>query len=147
MPVHRFELLVGTIDGVNKVFTTTVPYTAGSVAVYDNGILQFHASGNPWTETDPSTGTVTLEFAPKPGDQVAASYFDTTPTVPETEVTELCGELCPVDDLTGTLNPEALLAGSLSETDDLDGTLNPATELEGTLDEVDFLEGVLEVCD
>jgi hypothetical protein len=146
MPQPQFESLLGTIDSVNTVFTTPTPYTAGTLAVYMNGQLQMHHAGNPWTETDPSSGAVTLTFAPEPGDTVAAFYLDTTPIVPETEIEVLEGTINEVDDITGELVATADLAGSIEEVETLAGVLD-FDYLEGTIEDVETLEGELVVCD
>ena len=39
MPIPRFEVPVGAVDGANTVYTTSVPYQAGSTAVFLNGLL------------------------------------------------------------------------------------------------------------
>lgn len=147
MPQPQFEPMVGAIDGANAVFTTPTPYTVGTVAVYVNGQLQMHNLGNPWVETDPGAGTVTLSFAPQGGDTVVAFYLDTTPVLPETEIEELEGTLSPTDDLVGGLDDADTLAGSLDEDDSLTGALEADSPLAGSLDEVDYLEGELDVCD
>jgi len=138
--------MAGTIDSANTVFTTPSPYTAGTLAVYLNGQLQMHHAGNPWTETDPSTGTATLSFAPQPGDTVAAFYLDTTPTLPETEVCELEGSIEDVDGIAGELIVSDDLAGYVDDVEALEGELSDVF-LTGTIEDVESLEGELAICD
>ncbi len=153
MPQHQTESMTGVIDGANTTFFTTAPaggatpYVAGSVAVWVNGQLQMHHLGNPWSETDPATGEVTLGFAPQAGDTVVASYYDTSPILPETEIEELEGTLLATDDLTGSLSESVELDGFLGEEDALAGAIIVEESLSGTLDDTDYLEGELVVCE
>lgn len=71
---EKFEVPTGTIDGANQVFTTSVAYTAGSVAVWINGVLRIATDTDGWTETSPTAGTITLTTAPIVGDDVQV-YF------------------------------------------------------------------------
>ena len=146
MSQPQFESLLGTIDGVNTTFFTPTPYTAGTLAVYDNGQLQMHHAGNPWTETNPATGEVTLAFAPEGGDTIAAFYMDTTEVLPETEIVELDGTIEEVDGITGALTDSEDLAGYIEEAESLSGELS-ADYLDGTIEDVESLEGELIVCD
>ena len=75
MPQPMFKTLTGAINGVNLVFSFGQPYTPGTTAIYRNGQLLLNPGGNPWTETDPSTGTVTIhaEELPRAGDAIAGS--------------------------------------------------------------------------
>lgn len=45
----------GTIDGVNKVFTTSAPYVAGKLTVLKNGLHEYD-----FTETNDTTFTMIL---------------------------------------------------------------------------------------
>jgi hypothetical protein len=68
--------LAGAINGVNLVYATPWAYTPGTVAVFLNGVLLSRNDGaHPWTETNPSLGTVTLngsDYTPKAGDSLFA---------------------------------------------------------------------------
>lgn len=66
------ELASGTINGANKVFTTSRPYVGASLLVWINGILQ--APTTHYVETTPTTGTFTLDEAPFVGDNILVSY-------------------------------------------------------------------------
>lgn len=79
------ETLTGTINGTNTVFTTAVDFTAGTEAVYFNGVRQFPGAGNDYTISESGgvgTGfdTVTFAVAPrarpgaKPDDRVTIDY-------------------------------------------------------------------------
>lgn len=143
----QFEPLIGSIDGANTVYTTPTPYTAGTVAVYVNGQLQMHNLGNPWAETTPAAGVVTLGFAPQGGDTVVAFYIDTTPVLPETEVEILDGTIDEVDDLAGELIVSDELDGTIEFAENIEGELVAVDELDGTIEEVEELEGELIICD
>lgn len=66
------ESPTGTIDGVNTVFTTALPYESGKLFVYKNG--QRLILGQDYTETTPGTGTYTYLFAPLVGDLLRNDY-------------------------------------------------------------------------
>jgi len=64
------ETPIGTVDGANKVFTTTYSYTTERVYLYKNG--QQLVSPEDFTETDDKE--VTLRFAPQSGDVLFIQY-------------------------------------------------------------------------
>lgn len=64
------ETPFGTIDGSNKVFTTTFSYQTERVYLYKNG-QQLIAPGD-FTESDDKE--LTLTFAPVPGDVLFVQY-------------------------------------------------------------------------
>jgi hypothetical protein len=66
------EVLGGAVNGTNTIFTTALPYGAGGLVVLINGQMKRQDLEDGWTETGPST--VTLTIAPKTGDQVQAIY-------------------------------------------------------------------------
>lgn len=51
------EVLIGVVDGVNKTFTTSKTYYAGSIQIYINGLREKN-----FTET--SSTTIALDEAP-----------------------------------------------------------------------------------
>lgn len=79
MAQPQFEVLAGTIDGVNTTFLTSVPYTPGTTAVFINGQLRRPDLDDGWLETDPPTGTLDFKIAPIVGDVVQAFFMDTLP--------------------------------------------------------------------
>ena len=95
MSVARFDVLSGTIDGANQVFTTPAPYAAGSTALFLNGQLKLDTNDDGWVETDPATGVLTLKEAPLAGDVVQAFYLDLT-VVPTTKLTGVLRVLRPI---------------------------------------------------
>ncbi|MGD9728058.1 MAG: hypothetical protein AB7L09_00150 [Nitrospira sp.] len=79
------EVLAGTINGTNTVFTTAVDFIAGSEAVFFNGVRQHPGVGNDYTISESGgvgTGfdTITFAVAPrarpgaKPDDRVTVDY-------------------------------------------------------------------------
>lgn len=150
MAEPRFELLTGAIDGANAAFYTSVPYTAGTVALYVNGQLLLNRGGNPWTETDPAAGLVTLHAADHvlaPDDEIAAFYLDTTTSPDQIVIEEMVGVLSDVPDgLAGVLAAEDELVGSVAEEDRLAGVVVTEDALAGTVAAEDRLAGILEEC-
>jgi len=60
------------VDGVNTLFTTSLPYEAGSLQVYINGQLKEPSLVDGWVEM--GGVNVTLSEAPKTGDIVRVQY-------------------------------------------------------------------------
>ena len=65
----------GTVDGVNTVFTVVNQYVAGTTIVTRNGLVM--KPGDDYTETTPSTGTITFATAPTGGSILLVSYSRT----------------------------------------------------------------------
>lgn len=61
------ETPAGDRDGINVTFTTSSPFRTASVALYLNGLREFH-----FTETGPDQ--ITLEDPPINGDDLRADY-------------------------------------------------------------------------
>jgi len=144
MGLPRFEPLSGVIGGGNTDFTTSVPYAAGTTAVYLNGQLLLSRAGNPWAEQDPSTGLIRITepaCVPRIGDEVAAFYMDASGDSLVQEIQPLVGVVEGPVALDGSIVREAL-AGSLAFSADLSGTLAPV-ELEGTVEPALDLTGLL----
>lgn len=66
------EVPTGSINGSNTVFTTARAYIAGTVDIKVNGLSQ--ARTTHFTETTPTSGTITLGDAPQTGDIVTVDY-------------------------------------------------------------------------
>lgn len=78
-----YPLLQGTIDGVNQLFTVSEgQYISGKLVVAVNGVICSQGTGpNEWTETDPVTGTFTLNTAPSnagPSPDEVSAFYTTT---------------------------------------------------------------------
>jgi hypothetical protein len=118
--IPRFELAAGVVDGINLIFTTPTAYIAGSVAVFLNGQLKRSDFMDGWTETSPSTGTITLGMPPEPAangnpdDVVQVFYLEAgVLPLPETEVTPLRGTIRTSQDIFGQLQESEVLRGVL----------------------------------
>ena len=64
------EVLTGTINGINTVFTTSVDFVAGTEAVFFNGVRQLLGASNDYVISESGgagTGfdTVTVSIAPR----------------------------------------------------------------------------------
>lgn len=153
MALPHFEVPAGAIDGVNVVFTVSVPYRPGSTAVFLNGLLLRADYTDGWLESDPVLGEVTLKEPPRvtkiTPDVVQIFYLDTSPTVLEAVIIErLHGRLHVLDDLAGRLAALETLRASLDVLGALAGRLEPEPSLHGLVDDVDVLHGKLEcVCE
>jgi len=94
MASPRFEVPVGLIDGVNKVFVLSMPYGPGATALFRNGILQERSLDDGWVETNPDTGVITLKEAPlaigQP-DVIQVFFLDRQPSLPEASCVNLRG--------------------------------------------------------
>ena len=138
-----FEKLTGTVDGVNDTFFFSKPYTAGTVALYLNGQLLFStaAGGNPWTESSPSTGEVTIAADCLPivqsteGDVVSGFALDTTAEGPETVIEEINATINDAPDR---------LAGQIEDVPtQLNGAVSDVTNIVGVIDDVDILQATV----
>lgn len=114
MTTPKFAVPTGAINGINTVFNVGEAYKPGSVAAFYNGLIIRKDDDDGWTESDPSTGEVTLTSPPLSLDTVNIFYIDTSPAAPETVLDSIFGLLKPVDDL----------IGNLTETDDLIGIIS-----------------------
>lgn len=85
MASSRLEPVSGSVDGVNRVFSTPTYYRAGSLVVFLNGQQLKRQLDNGWVELDPNAGTFEMKLAPvgprpgsldDPGD-VLFAYYDT----------------------------------------------------------------------
>jgi len=121
MPTPRFEVLSGVINGANLVFTASVPYSAGTTALYLNGQLLNPSGPMPaWVETSPATGAITFDPAchiPRVGDVIQMFFLDAA--VDDTIVEEVCSFQATVLDtqsaLIGRLFDEEIVAGMVVE--------------------------------
>lgn len=151
MALPRFEVPLGAINGVNRVFNVSIPYKPGTTAVFLNGLLLRADYTDGWVESDPSTGEVTLNEPPRvtkiTPDVVQVFFIDTSPDVLEAVIVErLIGRLRVLEDLEGRLVSESIQA-SLDVYDTLAGRLMSESALHGELTDEGILHGQLEaVC-
>ena len=92
MPQPKFEVALGPVDGFNADFSTTVPYTLGTLAVLLNGQL---LNPTQFTPTSSGAGTFRMTEAPRVGDIVQAFYTDTSPALPAEVVFSIEGRIEP----------------------------------------------------
>ncbi len=148
MGLPQFEVPAGTIDGVNGVFFTSVPYAPGTLAVLINGqLIDFGA----FAETTPNLGRFTITSSPcipKTGvwgtDELQVFFVDLGDEVAVQQVFPISGNIV------GSLDADGLLAvpalnGGLAPAADLSGTLAPV-QLTGNVEAAAQLSGLLE-CD
>lgn len=151
MPVPRFEVPLGAVDGVNLVFTTSVPYKPGSTAVFLNGLLQEPSLDDGWAETSPATGVVTLKEAPRSIgdclDVIQIFFIDTSPSLPEEVVTGICGTLDSVDTVCGILKEQVSLCGEVEMEIVLVAGLELEAPFRGLIESEVELVGLLTECD
>lgn len=151
MATPHFEVLSGTIDGVNTTFTVSTAYLPGSVAVFINGLLMREDLDDGWIETNPATGTIDLKEAPRVGpsgggdpDVLQAFFLDTAPSI--IEVREVCPLVGRIEDpftLEGALSTQVLM-GEISSVDEIDGILGTEAVLVGEIEPVTEIVGRLE---
>lgn len=142
MPEPRFEVPTGDIDGVNTTFYTAVPYQAGSIAYFCNGVLLRRPDDDGWTETDPSTGRVDLSEAPLVGDTVQFFYLDTAPPLPSEEITAILGTIVAVVEVAGTILDADTVEGRVLDAA-ISATIEPDLMLDGRIVEIQRIVGTI----
>ena len=76
MAIHAtIEPLTGTVDGANKVFTTTNWYATGSTCVFRNGVVARANDADGWSEL--GQNKIEMNEAPAIGDIMQAYYIPT----------------------------------------------------------------------
>ena len=148
MPMPRFEVPVGAIDGSNRVFKVSVSYLPGRTAVWLNGIKVRKDLEDGWIESNPGIGEVTLNEAPRPQftpdgscpDVLEIFFIDTSPVLPESVIERLKGRFQAASDLSGRLFGSGLLQAALDETGGLSGRL-ASTPIRGRIEGPDRLYG------
>lgn len=147
MPSPRFEVPVGAIDGSNTVFAVSKAYSAGSTAVFLNGILQERSYEDGWVETDPNAGVVTLKEAPRLADTVQIFYLDTVSTVlPETQIFKMRGILKAARSIRATFRPAQTIQGRISTPTPLVGRIGVRKDLRGTVSVTRTIKAKIKVC-
>lgn len=147
--IPQFTLLSGTIDGVNAVFTTPTAYTAGTTAVYLNGQLLLNPAGNPWAESNPSTGTITitgLECIPRVGDVISAFYIDTQDSFTGTVVEPITGSISTVGALGGTISDTNVITAGVAEVSTICGQLAVSANISASISTKTALSGIITEC-
>jgi len=81
--IRKTELLVGTVDGVNKTFTTPggEAYEAGSTVAFVAGLPRWSSNDDGYHETDQHAGEIEFKEAPLEGDDPALSWIPLADTL------------------------------------------------------------------
>jgi hypothetical protein len=150
MPSPRFEVPVGLVNGVNTVFTVSMPYGPGTTAVFINGMLMERSLDDGWLETSPGTGVVTLKEAPRGigngPDVIQIFFIDTSPALPETIVVNIKGIIRARKVLRGTLRTTQPMTGHVSATPTLIGHLDLRKDLRGYIKANPPLKATIREC-
>ena len=152
MPVPRFEVPTGAVDGVNLDYYVSVPYRAGSTAVFLNGLLQQKALDDGWIEADPSTGWIQMKEAPQGtglnADIIQVFFIDTSPALPEEVISGITGTLSEDggEILAGSLEEDGSIGGEVALDLDVAGTIVAEMSLTSVLEPDYVIEGVLQEC-
>jgi len=150
MSSPRFEVPSGIIDGVNNLFTVSMPYGAGTIAVFINGQLMERSLDDGWFETDPSAGSVTLKEPPRSSgvcpDVIQIFYLDTAAPLPETQVFKLKGYIRCAAPLRGTLIDSQRIQGTIKSSYRLSGRVDLRKRLRGTVESSRKIRGQIKVC-
>jgi len=150
MPSPRFEVPSGLIDGVNTVYTVSRPYRPGSTAVFLNGALQERSLDDGWFETDPAAGTVTLKEAPRSigacPDVLQIFFIDTSPALPETEITKIKGRIRQTPRLRGRLRDAQAMQGRVAATGRLRGRIQDSIKIRASVAGVRKIKGTIREC-
>lgn len=115
MSSPRFEVASGLIDGINTIFSASLPYTAGSTAVFLNGQLKKAANDDGWIETVPASGIFQMKVAPKVGDVVEVFYLDTMSDASQLEIA--CG-------VVGVIQEESAIQGQIEDVIEVTGSIS-----------------------
>ena len=151
MPVPHYEVPSGVIDGVNLVYTVSVAYQPGSVAVFLNGQLKRQDLDDGWTETDPATGEVTLAEAPRSiglcPDVLQIFFLDTTPLAIEQTVNRIKGRIRTHQAVRGTLRGAVRAKGRLETVETIRGKVANRSEYKARVQTFARVHGRIRSCD
>lgn len=64
----------GSVNGSNTSYTTSNGYVSGTLQVWINGLLQ--KPSDHYSETNPSSGTFSMDEAPESGDNILVAYIE-----------------------------------------------------------------------
>jgi hypothetical protein len=149
MPSPRFEIPAGVVDGVNTVFTVSMPYGPGSTAVFINGILQERSLDDGWFETSPDLGVVTMKVPPSAfgyPDVIQIFFIDRSLALPETIVVNIKGIIRARRGLRGTLRTTQLMTGHVSTAPTVHGHLDVRKDLRGYIKATPPLKATIKEC-
>lgn len=147
MAVSWIKGLTGTVDGANTTFfipAAYLPVVPDSEAVFVRTLLRRKDYDDGWTVVSYTTGEITLNEAPLPGDIVDAFFQQ-----------DIDPQLISEGEIIGVLEDGASLAGNLGATSEIVGCLEDGQELCGTIEEDPLtgeivlgieLAGIIEEC-
>lgn len=151
MPIPRFEVPSGAIDDVNTTFVTSVPFQAGTTAVFLNGLLLRDDLIDGWTEIDPDGGIFSMKEAPRSSgacpDVLQVFFIDTSPQLPEEVITGICGTLEVDGAISGTLSPDLALCGAVEIESGVTALVTPEWAMLATVEVEAAISGVLVDCE
>lgn len=73
---EKLEEASGPVNGSNQFFSTSAPYTSGTLFALLNGQLWPGDDDEGVEELDPGTGTFRLRLAPRQNDRVLVRYIE-----------------------------------------------------------------------
>lgn len=77
MPTNKTEVPSGAIDGSNKIFNTSVPYTKGSLFTIADGLWRIPSQNDGVIETNPLTGEFQTKLTLATGQSLLANFLTT----------------------------------------------------------------------
>lgn len=150
MPSPRFEVPAGLVNGVNTVFTVSMPYGPGTTAVFINGMLMERSLDDGWLETNPGAGIVTLKEAPRGigngPDVIQIFFIDTSPSLPETVVVNIKGIIRVRKTLKGVLRTTQPMIGHVTTAPSLLGHMDLRKDLRGYIKTNPPLKATIKEC-
>lgn len=146
MPLPRFEVATGAIDGANTIFFVSTPYLPGTLAAFLNGQLKRADYNDGWLEAGPIAGRFDLKQPPETGDVVQAFFIDTSPVMVGEEVTAIQGTISDLDTISGLISAPVSILGAVDAPFEMSGVVLGLTSVFGAVDNVTEVEGLLEVC-
>lgn len=152
MPSPRFEVPAGAVDGVNTVFSVSMPYAIGSTAVFRNGLLQQRDLDDGWFETDPDTGVVTMKEPPSAfgyPDIIQIFFLDRSPTPappPGSVAFNLKGIIRASKSMRASLAPSLQITGHISSAKPLQGHLDLRKDLRGSIKAHQVMRATIREC-
>ena len=140
------------MNGVNKVFTLSMPYGPGTTAVFLNGLLQERSLDDGWVETDPDAGIVTLKEAPRSSgmpDVIQIFFIDRSPPLPEAACVKIRGIIrlgMGKRGMRGILAPALQVHGHVRPQPALHGHCDPRKDLRGFVESPKRMRGLIKEC-
>jgi hypothetical protein len=147
MGTPRFEPVTGTVDGVNKLFRTFVPYTAGTLAVFLNGQLLKQEHNDGWVENDPWRGYFSYKIAPLTGDVPQVFYLALEGTEgTQEQISRVIVTLEEVDNAVGYFQDSGKLVVQSVEGESVQAHFLPAAQVLGKIEETAQIQATLVPC-